>query len=77
NSSPPCTLVSWGSSSLRSSYSPLAEKESNSKHFSNFADALWWGGGARRNLEVKVTDSSDEFKPCTAEDPPCRGGRCT
>ncbi|GFS84382.1 hypothetical protein TNCV_4605892 [Trichonephila clavipes] len=31
-------------------------------------------------LVVKVTDSwmaCHEFEPCTAEDPPCRGGRCT
>ncbi|GFW47519.1 hypothetical protein TNCV_3176831 [Trichonephila clavipes] len=26
---------------------------------------------------VKVTDSSHEYEPCTVEDPPCRGDRCT
>ncbi|GFY17902.1 hypothetical protein TNCV_3383951 [Trichonephila clavipes] len=32
------------------------------------------------NLVVKVTDSllaCHEFEPCTTEDQPCRGGRCT
>ncbi|GFU20717.1 hypothetical protein TNCV_3176541 [Trichonephila clavipes] len=35
---------------------------------------------SRGYLVVKVTDSwlvCHEFKPSTAEDPPCRGGRCT
>ncbi|GFY04386.1 hypothetical protein TNCV_4414741 [Trichonephila clavipes] len=34
----------------------------------------------RRRPMVKVTDSCltcNKFEPCTAEKPPCRGGRCT
>ncbi|GFV36118.1 hypothetical protein TNCV_4964661 [Trichonephila clavipes] len=35
---------------------------------------------SRGSLMVMVTDSwltYHEFEPCTAEDPPCRGKRCT
>ncbi|GFX17320.1 hypothetical protein TNCV_3553251 [Trichonephila clavipes] len=33
--------------------------------------------GGLGSLVVKVTDSSHEFEPCSAEYPPSRGGQCT
>ncbi|GFX53041.1 hypothetical protein TNCV_1655001 [Trichonephila clavipes] len=41
-----------------------------------FSENIWGGRGSQ---VVKVMDSClacHEFKPSTAEDPPCRGGRC-